>query len=88
MWNIPNQDKLIYLHFFVGGSNWYIAELDGDDTFGGLGDLKGDIECTEWGYFSFADLLGIPVVGGCEIDWELESHCEMKVFCEIGNLSA
>ena len=24
-------DKLIRLHFFLGGCDWYIAEYDGDD---------------------------------------------------------
>ncbi len=29
----PLQDKLISLHFFIGGSDWFVAKFDGDDTF-------------------------------------------------------
>lgn len=29
------KDKLIYLHFFIGGSDWYAVEFDGQDTFWG-----------------------------------------------------
>jgi len=31
--NVPLKDKLIYLHFFIGGCDWYIAEYDGEDLF-------------------------------------------------------
>ncbi len=27
------KDKLIFLHFFIGASDWYVAEFNGDDTF-------------------------------------------------------
>ena len=27
------KDKLIYLHFFIAGCDWYIAEYDGRDLF-------------------------------------------------------
>lgn len=33
--SVPVQDKLIYLHFFIGGSDWYVAEFEGEDTFFG-----------------------------------------------------
>ncbi len=26
----PLKDKIVYLHFFIGGCDWYIAEFDGD----------------------------------------------------------
>jgi hypothetical protein len=29
------RDKLIYLHFFIGGCDWYVAEYDGEDLFFG-----------------------------------------------------
>ena len=31
--HIPTHDKLIYLNFFIGGSDWYVVEFDGDDIF-------------------------------------------------------
>ena len=34
--NTPLKDKLIYLHFFVGGCDWYIAEYDGEKVFWGI----------------------------------------------------
>jgi hypothetical protein len=27
--NVPLKDKVIHLHFFIGGCDWYIAEFDG-----------------------------------------------------------
>ena len=29
--NTPLEDKLIYLHFFICGCDWYIAEFDGEE---------------------------------------------------------
>ena len=40
----PAEEKLIYLHFFIGGCDWYIAEYDGDDLFFGFAILNGDYE--------------------------------------------
>jgi hypothetical protein len=28
---IELKDKLIHLHFFLGGCDWYVAEYDGQD---------------------------------------------------------
>ena len=53
--NIPPNDKIIYLHFFVGACDWYIAEYDGKDTFWGYANL-GDSELAEWGNISFSEL--------------------------------
>lgn len=68
---IPLKDKLIYLHFFIGGCDWYIAEFDGDDLFFGYAILNNDFDCAEWGYVSFSDLKEISI-HGIEIDCELE----------------
>ena len=35
-------EKVIYEHFFIGNSDWYIAEYDGDDLFFGYAILGGD----------------------------------------------
>ena len=40
--HIPLQDKLIYLHFFIGSCDWYIAEFDGEDLFWGFAILNDD----------------------------------------------
>jgi hypothetical protein len=42
--HIATQDKLIYLHFFIGGSDWYAAEFDGDDNFFGFVVLNGVVQ--------------------------------------------
>ena len=45
--NVPADDKLIYLHFFLGGCDWFIAEYDGNDTFFGFAILNSDYEMAE-----------------------------------------
>jgi hypothetical protein len=67
---IPLTDKLIHLHFFIGGCDWYIAEYDGEDLFWGYANLN-DPEMAEWGYISFQELKEIKIQGGFEIDCEI-----------------
>lgn len=81
--HVPIEDKIIHLHFFIDGSDWYVAEYDGDDTFFGNVILNGDLACAEWGYFSFSELKAIRVDGWCEIDCEPGEFWDMKRFGEI-----
>ena len=30
---VPLREKLIFLHFFIAGCDWYVAEYDGEDLF-------------------------------------------------------
>lgn len=53
---VPFENKLIWLHFFIGDSHWYVAEFDGEDTFFGYVILNGDEQNAEWGYFSLEEL--------------------------------
>ena len=69
--NDPLQDKLIYLHFFIAGFDWYIAEFNGQDLFWGYAILNNDFDMAEWGYISFKELKNINI-NGIEIDCELE----------------
>lgn len=71
--HLPNKDKLIHLHFFIGGCDWYVAEYDGDDIFFGYAILNNDTECAEWGYISFSEMKELNV-SGIEIDCELEEY--------------
>ncbi len=80
---IPLQEKFIYLHFLIGGSDWYVAEFDGEDIFFGYVVLNGDFGCAEWGYFSFSELKEIRIGGWLEVDCELESCWLVKVFSKI-----
>ena len=68
--HIPAENKLIHLHFFIGGCDWYIAEYDGDDLFFGFAILNSDYKMAEWGYISFAELKSISI-DGLEIDCDL-----------------
>lgn len=67
---IPPLDKLIYLHFFINGCDWYIAEYDGEDIFFGYVILNRDFLNAEWGYISFMDLKSIIINDCFQIDCE------------------
>ena len=69
--NIPLEEKIIHLHFFIGGCDWFVAEFDGKDLFWGFTILNNDHINAEWGYFSFAELKQIKVKGWLEIDCDL-----------------
>ena len=78
-------DKKIYLHFFLGSCDWYIAEYDGEDTFWGYAILNGDDQNAEWGYISFSELKEIKV-GYIEIDCELEQLWRIKPASQIDKI--
>ena len=83
--HIQPQDKLIHLHFFIGGCDWYIAEFDGDDLFWGFAILNQDYEMAEWGYMSFGELKSISV-NGIEIDCEVEEAWRVRRSAEIDKI--
>ena len=62
--------KLIHLHFFFGGCDWYAAEFDGEDLFFGFAVLNDDMQNAEWGYFALSELKDISI-HGLEIDHDL-----------------
>ena len=83
--NIPLKDKLIHLHFFIGGCDWYISEYDGEDIFWGFAILNNDFLNAEWGYISFSDLKDIKLNGGFEIDsetWKMCKTSEIEKICK------
>jgi hypothetical protein len=77
------KDKLIYLHFFIGGCDWYIAEYDGEDLFWGYAILNNDHDFAEWGYISFGELKEIKIQSWLEIDCELEEIWKVRKASEI-----
>jgi len=81
--SVSLSDKLIWLHFFIGGSDWYIAEYDGDDLFWGYAILNNDYINAEWGYISFSELKEIKIDGWLEIDCELEEYWKVRKASEI-----
>ena len=86
--NIPLQEKFIYLHFFIGDCDWFIAEYNGKDTFFGFAILK-NFEMAEWGYISFTELKGIKINGVFEVDndlhWKVRPAIEVEAICKAQN---
>ncbi len=82
---IKNADKTIYLHFFICGSDWYIAEISHDDFdyMFGYSILNGDFEMAEWGYISLSELCKINVMG---IQVDRDMHWEPTIFKKIPNV--
>ena len=59
---IPLKEKMIYMHFFIEGCDWYAAEYDPQNKlFFGFAILNDDLEMAEWGYFSLEELSDIKV---------------------------
>lgn len=101
MWNVPSEkrlakipkdttgtkilEKIIHLHFYTGGSDWYVTDFDGKDTFFGYVILNGDIQCAEFGYFSFEELKSINI-HGMEIDCEPENWFPIQRIKDIKRL--
>ena len=83
---IPLKEKLVYLHFFLGSSDWYVMEYDQKDTFFGFVILNSDYQMAEWGYINFSELKAIKVNGWLEIDCELEEHWKIRKAGEIDNI--
>src|SRR5512139_3918277 len=86
--NTPLKDKPIYLHFFIGGCDWYVAEYDGEDLFWGYAILNSDFEMAEWGYISFQELKSLRIPAGfeidCEKDWQVKRAVDIEKI-RLGN---
>jgi hypothetical protein len=67
----PAAEKVIHMHFFIGGCDWYVAEFDGEDSFFGFVILHNDEINAEWGYFSLSELMTTRINPGLEIDREV-----------------
>lgn len=53
----PLEDRLIHMHFFCGGHDWYLAEYDPSRrTFFGLFVPDEDYRNARWDHFSFDEL--------------------------------
>jgi len=63
------KQAIVYLHYFYGGSDWYVTEFDGDKEFFGYVVLNGDYEMSEFGYIPVEELVSD---GRIELDfyWE------------------
>ena len=81
--NVSLREKLIYLHFFIGGCDWFVAEFDErENLFWGYAILNNDLEMAEWGYLSLEELKSIKIPPGFEIDcdlyWEVRKASEIE----------
>ena len=76
------KEKLVWLHFFLGAFDWYIAEYDGKRLFWGYVFLTGDFERTDWGYISFDELKRIKIPPGFEVDretcWQVKKAIQIE----------
>ncbi len=63
---VEMKDKMAYLHYFIGGSDWFVNELNKKDVVDdnlsieepvfGFACLNGDVEMSEFGYFDINEL--------------------------------
>jgi len=67
----PLKEKVIHMHFFIGGCDWYATEYEQQDQlFFGFAILNNDLEMAEWGYFSLPELASIKA-SFMEVDRDL-----------------
>ncbi len=72
-------DKTLLAHYFVGGADWYVAELEANtgNAFG-----YADLGCGEWGYFSVVELENTQVNGWLVVERDL--HFKPTTARELG----
>jgi hypothetical protein len=78
---IEAEEKVIHMHFFIGGCDWYVAEYDPEErVFFGYAILNNDFINSEWGYISLDELIEVKK-GFVEVDRDL--HFKPKKAGEI-----
>jgi len=79
--DVPTEDKIIHQHYFLGASDWYMAEYSPKERmFFGYAILNNDHQNAEWGYSSLQELIEINI-RGIEVDREL--HWKLMRFGDI-----
>jgi len=69
-------DAVAHLHYFYGGSDWYITDMEGGiERAFGFARLNGDSDNAELGYISIKELTSHNV--------ELDFHFEPTTLCKI-----
>lgn len=82
----PWPEKLIYEHFFLGASDWYMAEYDPKQRiFFGFAILNADFDNAEWGYTSYRELRALRVRG---IEVERDLHWRVRKASEVDKIVA
>ena len=68
----PLEKKIVGMHFFLGGSDWYAVEYSPEERiFFGYAILNNNLQNAEWGYFSFDELRELKVRSNFEVDRDL-----------------
>lgn len=69
--DVPWPAKLIHQHYFLGGSDWYMAEYSPSErVFFGFAILNNDVRNAEWGHVSLDELREVRI-GQLEVDRDL-----------------
>jgi len=88
--NTSAKDVMIYEHFFLFGSDWYIAEYDPEDqVMFGYAILNGDYQNAEWGYMSYPELRDLNVKGfqvDRDVYWEPKKAGYIDKIVESGGV--
>jgi hypothetical protein len=68
------EDTIMHMHFFIGDSDWYVAEYHPRDrVFFGYAILGGDLQNSDWGYMSLDEMLEIKAGPlGIQIDRDMK----------------
>lgn len=61
-------DSIVYAHYFIGSTDIFITERDGDELFG-YTILNGDYEMSEFGYSFLPELKGLSLLN-LDFYWE------------------
>ncbi|HCS20131.1 MAG TPA: hypothetical protein DIW47_06135 [Bacteroidetes bacterium] len=61
--DFKSQNSIVRLHYFYGGSDWWITQMDLEQRLGyGFVCLNGDWQCAEYGTVSIEELCSLDVV--------------------------
>ena len=67
------KNAVVWMHYFAGGSDWYITELDKKENRAfGYVILNGDVEMSELGYISIDELTSYDVVN-LDLYWSVQT---------------
>ena len=86
--HIPLQQQEVWLHFFIGGCDWFAVSFDheGGDLFFGFVILNNQYHDSEWGNFSLSEMRSIKISDFLEIDCELEEHWLVREASQVDRI--
>lgn len=75
--DLNSQNSIIRLHYFYGGSDWWITQIDLEHRLGyGFVCLNGDWQCAEYGTVSIEELCSLDVVN-IDLYWTPQALLEV-----------